>query len=60
MISVGTRHGVQTFEKAPVQGPQPTKGWAVTEKQFNSFQLLLVATYPAIVRLEFVQDLYQR
>ena len=40
------------------QGPQPqfTKGWAVTEELLGSLQLLLIATYPAIVRLESVSD----
>ena len=40
--------------------PQFTKGWAVTEEMIASLQLLLIATYPAIVRLGSVPDPRQR
>ena len=44
------------------KGPQTqlTKGWAVTGEALNSLQLLLIATYPAIVRLRSVPDPRQR
>ena len=47
------------LKKVPAKGPQPqvTKGWAATEEVLDSFQLLLIATYPAIVRLGSGTDL---
>ena len=35
----------------PAQDTQPIKGWTGTEEVFDSFQILFVATYHAIVRL---------
>ena len=47
------------FKKDPPKGGQPqvTEGWAATEEVLDSFQLLLIATYPAIVRLGSGTDL---
>ena len=57
-LDLGSRDRVQTLKEVPAKGlqPQPTKGWTVTEELFNCLQLLLIATYPAIVRLESVPD----
>ena len=43
---------ISALEEASAKGPQPqlTKGWEVKEELLNSLQLLLIATYPAIVR----------
>ena len=35
---------------------QFTKGWVVTEEVLDSLQLVLITTYPAIVRLASVPD----
>ena len=52
-LDVVSRHRIQILKEATAMGPQSqfTKGWAATEEMFNSLQLLLIATYPAIVRL---------
>ena len=46
--------------QVPANCPQPTKGWAVTEKVFDSLQFLLIATCSAIVQLGSVPDPRQR
>ena len=46
------------FKAAPAKDLQPqlTKDWIVTEEVPDSLQLLLIATYPAIVRLGSVPE----
>ena len=48
-----SRYRIQTSKEALSKGTQPQliKGWAVTEEVLDSLQLLLIATYPAIIRL---------
>ena len=59
--NIGSRQRVQAFEEAAHNhDSQPTKGWTVAEEMFDSLALLLIATYPAIVRLATVPDLCQR
>ena len=58
-LDVGSRHKFQSLKEAPAKGPQPTKDWAVTEEEIDSFQLLLIATYPTIFRLGSVPDPHQ-
>ena len=60
ILDVSSRHRIQTLKEAPAKGPQPTKSWAVTVEVLDSFQLLLIATYPAIVRLGSVPNSLQR
>ena len=55
-LNVGFRHRIQTLKKTSDKGPQLTKGWAVTEMVLDNLQLLLIATYPAIVRLGSAPD----
>ena len=52
-LNISSRYRIQSLKEAPTKGLQPqlTKGWAVTEKLLDSLQLLLIAIYPAIVRL---------
>ena len=49
-------------KEAPAKGVQSqhTKSWTVTEEVFDSLQLFLITTYPAIVRLASVPDSCQR
>ena len=58
-LSVGSRHRIQTLKEGSAKDPQPTKGWTVTEV-FDSLQLLLIATCPAIVWLGSISDPRQR
>ena len=50
-LDVGSRHRIQTLKETLVKDPhsQPTKGCSVTEKMFDSLQLLLIGTYAARV-----------
>ena len=59
---IGYRHRIQTLKEAPAKGPQAqlTKGWTATEDVLDSFELLLIATYPSIVRLNSVPHPRQR
>ena len=55
-LDVGSRERIQVLKEGPAKAPQFINDWAFTEKVFDSLQLLLIATYPAIVRLGSVAD----
>ena len=42
-LGVDSRHRIQALREGLAKGsqPQPTKGWAVTEKVFDSLQFIL-------------------
>ena len=51
-LYVGSRQKIQIPEEASAKGlqTQPPKDTTVKEEVFDSLQLLLIASYPAIVR----------
>ena len=61
-LIVGSGYRIQILKEAPAEGSQPqlTKNWEFTEEDVDSLQILIITTYPAIVRLESVLDLRQR
>ena len=61
-LYAGSRHRIQILQEVPAKSlqPQSTKHWTVTEVVFASLQLLLIARYPAIVRLGSVLHPCQR
>ena len=61
-LDVGSRHRIQTLQETYGKDPQPhlSKVWVITEEAFDRFQLLLIATYAAVIRLGSVPDPSQR
>ena len=50
-LHVDCRHRIETLKEATAKSlqSQSTKDWTVTEEEFDGLQLLLIATFPAVV-----------
>ena len=56
-LDVGSRYRIQTLKKATGPKPERAYSWAVADEVRDSLQLLLIATYPTIIRLGSVSNL---